>query len=75
MARKNNSIQTESYLKAVAVAVGSKGKGKPQGDFITGMAKFAKEAIKEVVPANYRLSVRMAIRRKLSTVQVALAGI
>jgi hypothetical protein len=73
MARKNNSIQTESYLKAVAVAVGSK--GKPQGDFITGMAKFAKEAIKEVVPANYRLSVRMAIRRKLSTVQVALAGI
>jgi len=63
----------QNYLKSVVMEVASQ--GKPNGDFITVMTARAKAAVRKVVPSNYRLAVRMAIRKQLATATEAVKGI
>jgi hypothetical protein len=51
----------QHYLKQVGKAVISQ--GKPDGDFATVMTARAHTAIRQIVPANYRLAVRVALKR------------
>jgi hypothetical protein len=62
MARKSRSNgSTARLIQSVAVKVATM--GKPEGDLITGTAAQVKAAIREIVPSQNRLAVRMEIRR------------
>jgi hypothetical protein len=63
----------QQYLKLVAMNVAAA--GKPQGDFLTEMAERVKAEIRKSVPANYRLAVRMALRKQFAKVQAAIAAV
>jgi hypothetical protein len=74
MSRKSRSNgSTARYIQSVAVKVATM--GKPEGDLITGTAAQVKAAIREIVPAQNRLAVRMEIRRLANAAFGALKGI
>jgi hypothetical protein len=49
----------QKYLEQVVAKV--KSQGKPNGNYIAVITQRAQAAIKEIVPARYRLAVRMAL--------------
>jgi hypothetical protein len=65
----------QQYLQQVGMAVFAQGKPSNGTDFVTEMASRAKTAIKEIVPANYRLAVRVAVKRYLKQLTAAARGI
>ncbi len=65
----------QQYLAQVGMAVVAQGKPARGTDFVAEMANRAKVAIKEIVPANYRLAVRVAVKRYLKQLTAAVRGI
>ena len=49
----------QKYLEQVVAEV--KSQGKPDGNYIAVLTARAQTAIKKLVPAHYRLAVRMAL--------------
>ena len=64
----------QQYLQQVGMKVLSQGK-PTNGDFVGTLTERAQAAVREIVPANYRLAVRVALRKYAKQINQAVKAI